>query len=61
MPKQAEAERDSVINPQNYNFNFYTENFDAPKALTNQPNLTVELRYICPRGLTGQPAVTLTK
>ena len=30
--KQAEAKRDGVINPQNYNFNqFYTENFDILK------------------------------
>ena len=28
---------------------------------TNQPKSTVELGYICPRGLTGPPAVTLTK
>ena len=34
MPKQAEANRDCVINPQNYNFNdFNTENFDAHKTL----------------------------
>ena len=32
--KQAEAKRDGVINPQNYNFNqFFTENFDALKTL----------------------------
>ena len=32
VPKQAEAKRDGVINPQNYNFNqFNTENFDALK------------------------------
>ena len=32
VPKQAEAKRDGVIKPQNYNFNqFYTENFDALK------------------------------
>ena len=29
--------------------------------VTNQPELTVELGYMCPRGLTGPPAVTLTK
>ena len=28
---------------------------------TNQPKSTVELGYIYPRGLTGPPAVTLTK
>ena len=27
---------------------------------TNQPKSTVELGYMCPRGLTGPPAVTLT-
>ena len=34
VPKQAEAKRDGVINPQNYTFNqFNTENFDALKTL----------------------------
>ena len=35
MPKQAEAKRDGVINPQNYNYNqfFNTENFYALKTL----------------------------
>ena len=34
VPKQAEAKRDGVIHPQNYNFNqFYTENVDALKTL----------------------------
>ena len=28
---------------------------------TNQPKSTVELGYMCPRGLSGPPAVTLTK
>ena len=32
VPKQAEAKRGGVINPQNYYFNFYTENFDALKT-----------------------------
>ena len=32
MPKQAEAKRDGVINPKNYNFDqCYTKNFDALK------------------------------
>ena len=30
-------------------------------SATNQPKSTVELGYMCPRGLTGPPAVTLTK
>ena len=56
VPKQAEAKRDGVINPQNYNFNqFYTENFDALKV-----NRTTWL-HMCPRGLTGSTAVTFTK
>ena len=50
--KQAEAKRDGVINPQNYNFNQNTANFDAIKRLRfnrNQPkNLA---RYMCHRGL----------
>ena len=34
VPKQFEAKRDGVINPQNYNWvNFKTENFDALKTL----------------------------
>ena len=28
---------------------------------TNQPKSTVELGYMCPRGLLGPPAVTLTE
>ena len=28
---------------------------------TNQPKSIVELGYMCPQGLTGPPAVTLTK
>ena len=28
---------------------------------TNQPKYIVELCYMCPRGLLGPPAVTLTK
>ena len=28
---------------------------------TNQPKSTVEFGYMCPRGLSGPPAVTLTK
>ena len=28
---------------------------------TNEPKSTVEFGYMCPRGLSGPPAVTLTK
>ena len=61
-PKQAEAKRDGVINPQNNNFNqFFSRKFWCSQNATNQPKSTVELGYMCPRGLTGPPAVTLTK
>ena len=33
VPKQAVAKRDGVINPQNYNFHHFTEDFDAFKTL----------------------------
>ena len=58
LPKQAEAKRDGVITPQNNNFKqFYTENFDALKRYES----TEELGYMCPRRVSGPPAVTLTK
>ena len=60
--KQAEAKRDGVINPQKYNFNeFWYGKFWCSQNATNQPKSTVELGYMCPRGLSGPPAVTLTK
>ena len=44
VPKQTEAKRDGVLNPQNDNFNkFNTENFWCSKNATNQPKSTVEL------------------
>ena len=62
VPKQAEAERDGVINPKKYNFNqFLTRKILMLSNATNQPKSTVELGYMCPRGLAGPPAVTLTK
>ena len=61
VPKQAEAKRDGVINHKfTISNNFNTENFDALKRY-DQPESTVELGYMCPRGLSGPPAVTLTK
>ena len=54
--------RDGVINPQNYNFNqFETRKFWRSQNATNQPKLNVELGYMCSQGLSGPPAVTLTK
>ena len=62
VPKEAKAIRDGVINPQNYNFNqILTQKILMLPNATNQPKSTVELGYMCPRGLTGPPAVTLTK
>ena len=62
VPKEAKAKRDGVINPQNYNFNqILTQKLFMLSNATNQPMSTVELGYMCPRGLTGPPAVTPTK
>ena len=60
---KAKPKRDFVINPQNYNSDqFQHGKFGcSQKNVTNQPKPMVELRYMCPRGLTGPPAVTLTK
>ena len=60
--KQAEVKRDDVINQQNYNFNqFLYGKFCCSQKATNQPKSNVELFYMCPRGLTGPPAVKLIK
>ena len=62
VPKEAKAIRDGVINPQNFNFNqILTQKILMLSNATNQPKSTVELGYMCPRGLTGPPTVTLTK
>ena len=62
VPKEAKAKRDGVINPQNYNFNqISTQKILMVSNATNQPKSTVEFGFMCPRGLTGPPAVTLTK
>ena len=62
VPKEAKAKRDGVINPQNYNFNqILSQKILMLSNATNQPKSTVELGYMCPRGLTGPPAVPLTK
>ena len=62
MPTQAKAKRDGVINTQNYNLNqCLHRKYWCSQNATNQPKSIVELGYMCPRGLTGPPAVTLTK
>ena len=62
VPKQAEAKRDDVISPQIYNISqFQHGNMLMLSNATNQPKSNVELGYICPRGLSGPPAMTLTK
>ena len=62
VPKQVEAKRDGVINPQNYNLSpFKHGKFLCSQNATNQSKSTVEFGYMCPRGLFGPPAVTLTK
>ena len=51
-----------VINPQNYNFNkFQHGKFLCSQSATNQLMSNVELGYMCPRGNSGPPAVTLTE
>ena len=43
---------------QNYNFNqFWHGKFWCSQNAMNQPKSTVELGYMCPRGLTGPPAI----
>ena len=61
LPKQAEAKRDGVMNPQNtISINFKTANFNA---LKRYESTEVDRRtwLHVPRGLTGPPTVTLTK
>ena len=61
VPKQVEAKRDGVITHKiTISINYNTEILMLSNA-TNQPKSTVELGYMCPRGLTGPPAVILTK
>ena len=61
VPKEAKAKRDGVINPQNYNIiKILTRKILMLSNATNPPKSTVELGYMCPRGLTDPPAVTLT-
>ena len=62
VSKQAEAKRDGVINPRNYNFKYFWHGkFWCSQNDKNKPKSTVELGYMCPRVLTSPPAVTRTK
>ena len=62
VQNQAEVKRDVAINPQNYNFSQFKHGiFWGSQNATNQLMSTIELGYMCPRGVTGPPAVTLTK
>ena len=62
VPKQAEVKKDGVMNPTTtILITLKDGKFRCSPNATNQPKSTVELGYMCPRGLTGPPAVTLTK
>ena len=62
VPKKGKAKRDGVLDPQNYNFNqILKQKILMLSNATNQPKPIVKLGYMCPRGLTCPPAVTLTK
>ena len=64
VQKEAEANKDGVhvINSKTYNLNeFNYGKFWCYQNAMNKPKSTVELGYMCPRRLTGPPAVTLTK
>ena len=62
VPKQAEAKRDGVINPQNLQFQTNsTQKILMLSYATNLQKSTIELGHMCPGVLTGPPAVTLTK
>ena len=59
--KKAEAKRDGVINPQNYNFSQFSHGqFWCSQNATNQLKLTVELCCMC-LGDSLVHQVTLTK
>ena len=64
-PKSAErslSQRDGVVNQNNYNCNqILIQKILMLSNATNQPKSTVELGYMCPRGLIGPTAETLTK
>ena len=54
LPKQAKAKRNGVITHKiTISFNYNSENFDALKRYEST-EVTVELGYMCPRGLSGK-------
>ena len=62
VPKQADAKKGWCNKPTQLQFqSILTLKILMLSDATNQPKSTVELGYMCPRGLSGQPAVTLTK
>ena len=63
LPKQAKLSLRGWCNkPTKLQFrSILTQKILMLSNATNQPKSTVELGYMCPRGLSGPPAVTLTK
>ena len=62
VPKQAEAKRDGVINPQNYNFNqFQTRKILMLSKRYESTEVDRRTWLHVPSGLIGPPAVTLAK
>ena len=62
VPNKAKAKRDVVKKPTKLQFqSILTRKILMLSNTTNQPKSTEELGYMCPRGLLGPPAVTLTK
>ena len=60
--KLSYSERGLCNTPTKLKFqSFSTRTIFTLSNATNQPKSTVELGYMCPRGLLGPPAVTLTK
>ena len=59
MLKQVKAKQHDVINQQNCNFKSISYIFGCSQNATNPSKSTVELGYMCNRGLFGPPAVTL--
>ena len=65
MPKSAEtslSQKGWCNKPTKLQFqSILTQKILMVSNATNQRKSTVELGYMCPRGLSGPPAVTLTK